>query len=77
MPNPKDEERRKTEFNPGTLEKGTKIVNEAVSSKRRDEQEHPGHQPEDVDHREQPTRQDAGGRRSGSDSNASRRTRGG
>ena len=77
MPGPREQEKRKTEFDPSTLEKGTKIVNQAVSSKRRDEQEHPGQQPEDVDHREMPTRQNPGGRRSSSDSNVSRRTRGG
>jgi hypothetical protein len=71
MPGPRATERRRAEFNPDSLEKGTKITQEVESSKR-----------EGLDKgkagKGKSTRIDSPtSGRSGSDSNASRRTRGG
>jgi hypothetical protein len=72
MADPKETERRKTEFNPASLEEAGKTQNKAVSSKRIDEEHGKV---------ERPARSTRAARprsgRSGSDSNASRRTRGG
>ena len=72
MPGPRETERRSTEFSPEKLEKGTKTVNKAVSSKRVDEEHGKVEEPPSSTRASRPR-----SGRSGSDSNASRRTRGG
>ena len=72
MPEPRETERRSTQFSPQTLEKGTKIVNKAVSSKRVDEVHGKVEEPPSSTRARRPR-----SGRSGSDSAASRRTRGG
>ena len=72
MPGPKETVRRSTQFSPQTLEKGTKAVNKAVSSKRIDEEHGKVEEPPSSTRASKPR-----SGRSGSDSNASRRTRGG
>jgi hypothetical protein len=71
MADPKEQERRKTEFSPERLEEHNKTVNKAVSSKRIDE-EHG--KVEDPPSSTRAARPRSG--RSGSDSNSSRRRRG-
>ena len=71
MPDPQEEQRRKTEFDPERLDEHGKIVHEALSSKRVEE---PGQQSEETEETRAGQPRSA---RSGSDSNASRRTRGG
>lgn len=73
MTGPKEQERRKGEFDPQTLEDGKAVADQAQSSKRTN--------PDSDGQSEKTaaggkTRQNPGGRRSGSDSNASRRTSG-
>jgi hypothetical protein len=71
MADPKEIERRRTEFDPERLEEHGRTVNEALSSKRINPE--PGH----VEKAPRSTRIGRpGSRRSGSDSNAGRRTRG-
>jgi hypothetical protein len=71
MADPKEEVRRSTEFNPEVLDDFGKIVNRALSSKRVEGE--PAHQPKTPASTR--ARRPRSGR-SGSDSNASRRTKG-
>ncbi len=67
MPDPKEEQRRSTQFDPQREEKANKTVNKAVSSKRETDERH-------LSEKENGHRR-AGDPRSGSDSNRGRRTR--
>lgn len=68
MPDPKEETRRSAQFNPDREESAVKAANKAVSSKRLKD---PGKLATNATRKARP-----GPPRSGSDSNASRRTRG-
>jgi hypothetical protein len=68
MPDPKEEQRRSAEFDPAREGSAVKAANQAASSKRLKE---PGKMAKNATGRKPP-----GKPRSGSDSNASRRTRG-
>jgi hypothetical protein len=71
MPGPREQE-RSTQFSPETLERGTKTINKALSSKRIDEEHGKVEEPPYSTRASKPR-----SGRSGSDSNASRRMRGG
>ena len=71
MPDPKETERRATQFAPERLEEHNKTVNKAVSSKRVDEEHGKVEEPP----RSTRARRPRSGR-SGSDSDAGRHTRG-
>ena len=70
MPDPKEEVRRSTQFDPERLEDHNKNVNEALSSKRQKDPD------EDKASKTMPSSRPSRSKRSGSDSNASNKTRG-